>query len=138
MKVKCAVLAVFITLVSLFTLLGDGYARQQRGSENACLNVLEGAPVTFGGAVVDIGPSGNGLVINTGTEEVVVFGLGPLWYWEKNGVDRPEVGEVVTVSAYAVSFSEATRYIAASITIGEGTVCLQTFLDTFAQGEFAS
>ena len=121
MKVKCAVLAVFITLVSLFTLMGDGYAKQQRGSENACLNVLEGTPVTLVGTVADIGPHGNGLVLETNTGKVVVFGLGPVWYWEKYDLDRPDVGEAITVFAYTLSFSDTTRYIAASITIGEGT-----------------
>ena len=121
MKAKCAVFAVFITLISLFTLLGDGYAKQQCGAENACLNVLKGTLVTLPGTVVDIGPHGNGLVLETTTGKVVVFGLGPDWYWEKNDVDRPEVGEAITVLAYALSFSDTTRYIAASITIGEGT-----------------
>ena len=125
MKVKCAVLAVFITLVSLFTLMGDGYAKQQRGSENACLNVLEGTPVTLVGTVADIGPHGNGLVLETATGKVVVFGLGPAWYWEKYDLDRPDVGEAITVFAYAVSFSDTTRYIAASITIGADTIMLR-------------
>ena len=126
MKAKCAVFTVFVTLISLLTLLGDGYAKQQRGAENACLNVLKGTLVTLRGTVVDIGPHGNGLVLNTGNEEVVVFGLGPLGYWEKNEVDRPEVGEAITVLAYALSFSETTRYIAASITIDEGTTAEET------------
>jgi len=126
MKGKCAVFAVLIALISLFTLLGDGHAKQQRGAENACLNVLEGTLVPFEGTVVDIGPHGNGLILETTTGSVVILGLGPLWYWEKNEVDRPEVGEKITGFAYAVSFSDVTRYIVASITIGKGTAAEET------------
>jgi hypothetical protein len=45
---------------------------------------------------IQSGP-GSGLVIDTGTETVFVFGLAPVWYWSENNVTRPEIGDYVSL-----------------------------------------
>ena len=59
---------------------------------------------------------------DTGNSHVTIYGIGPEWYWEDKGVDRPDIGDGVTVDVYAVLFSDGTRYIASSITIGDDPI----------------
>ncbi|MBE0617008.1 MAG: hypothetical protein IH608_03650 [Proteobacteria bacterium] len=56
---------------------------------------------------------------------ITVYGVGPVSYWESVGVDRPAVGEEVTVTYYARTYDEESRNIATSITVGEDIVYLR-------------
>lgn len=80
--------------------------------------VCAGAPTTITGTVSGESYLGSGLQIDTGDEIVVVYGIGPYWYWENSGLARPTIGEEVTVSGMEVTFSDGTiRIIAMSITV---------------------
>lgn len=73
------------------------------------------------GTVEDCLEGGGGLVLLTGEEgdqlEVTVYGIGPSRYWESQGVDRPVVGDTITVSGYIVDCSGVERYILTSVEI---------------------
>ena len=115
---------IFMLLVSFTAYAGNGNQKRIQTKNNLCSNVLSGTLVTIAGTVIGIG-SFNGLVLDTGTSQVTIYGIGPEWYWEKNEVDRPEIGDSVTVNAYEVLFSDGTRYIASSVTIGSDTLNLR-------------
>jgi ribosomal protein S17 len=86
---------------------------------------LESELFTFTGTVADIGKK-KCIVIELEDEtQVKIYGLGPNWYWDANEMEKPEVGDLVTIIAYAVPFSDAIRYVAASVTIGEQTIQLR-------------
>jgi hypothetical protein len=83
-------------------------------------------PSAITGTVAGIGAYGGGIQIDTGTEIVTVYGVGPLFYWESLGVARPGIGEAITVNAVEVTFSdESTKIVALSIIIGEETLQLR-------------
>lgn len=81
--------------------------------------ILEGTPFELTGAVVSIA-LGMGMEIATADGNVIVYGIGPVRYWESVGIERPAVGDEVTVSGYSVDFNGELRNIAMSITV-DGT-----------------
>ena len=82
-----------------------------------------GESITITGTVYECDASGSGIQIDTGEEIVSVFGKGPVWYWEQQGVDLPEVSETVTVSAFEIMFSDGTvKLVAGSIDIGDDEI----------------
>jgi hypothetical protein len=90
------------------------------------VNIFTGEAVTVTGTVATVLHNGDGMGIDNGTEVVTVYGFGPYRYWEQVGVDRPEVGDAVTVKAYNVTYSDGTvRTIAASVLVGEEEVSLR-------------
>lgn len=99
-----------------------------RGAETgvpAC-PFLEGTPLTIEGTVSEIAFAGQGLRIDTGHEVVTVYGIGPFRYWTDLGVDRPDVGETISVDARVVSFTDGTvKAIAVTIYLGDEVVELR-------------
>ncbi len=92
----------------------------------AAVNIFDGEAVTVTGTVSEIQNYGQGVQIDTGTETVTVYGLGPIRYWEQLDADYPAVGDTISVSAYNVTLSDGSaRTIAASVSIGEETVALR-------------
>jgi len=119
---------VFVVLVALalcFALTSPIMAQQgpgkgRHGQER--IDVLAGNPVTVSGTVAE---AGRGLQIDTGVEVVAVYGIGPGRYWEATGVERPDVGDEVSVDGYEVTFSDGSvKIIAASVAVGGNTVRL--------------
>jgi hypothetical protein len=104
---------------------GKGHFKKGPGETLTCANVLSGTLEALTGTVMAIG-NHDGLIVDT-TEKgkVTIDGIGPEWYWEANEADRPDVGDSVAVSAYAVLFSDGIHYIASSITIGGETLLLR-------------
>jgi len=74
--------------------------------------VCSGVAVEIAGMVSDVSYTGSGLVVD-GTE---VYGIGPYRYWDSLGIDRPEIGDEVTVDGMEVTFTDgSTKIIAMSI-----------------------
>jgi hypothetical protein len=124
---KITVTTLLILLLFSFTAYagnGKGNFKRGYGEAKSCSNVLSGTSETFTGTAIGIGNHG-GLVVDTNNGPVTIYGIGPEWYWEANSVDRPDIGDLVTVVAYAVLFSDETRYVASSITIGSETLQLR-------------
>jgi hypothetical protein len=67
------------------------------------------------------------MVVTTQDGEVTICGLGPQWYWESLGLEKPEEEDVITVEGYTVATPyDETRNIATSITIDGDSVTLRT------------
>lgn len=104
---------------------GPGNGRGLETGVPAC-PFLEGTPLPIEGTVFEIAFAGQGLQIDTGYEVVTVYGIGPFRYWTDLGVDRPEVGETISVDARVVSFTDGTvKAIAVTIYLGDEVVELR-------------
>lgn len=79
---------------------------------------------SYTGAVVDLVP-GEGLVLATTEGNVTIYGIGPVRYWKQQNIDRPAVGDEITVKGYVMSLNGVERNIALSITTSEGTIELR-------------
>lgn len=79
------------------------------------------SPFTYTGTVLDLTAGEGLLLLTTDGEEVTIYGIGPVRYWEAQDIDRPAVGEVITVSGYVVSLNGVERNIASAITTADGT-----------------
>ena len=79
---------------------------------------------TYSGAVVGMAP-GEGLVVATDTGEVTVYGIGPYRYWRDKDIERPVVGDEITVEGYVMSYNGVERNIASSITTTDGQIELR-------------
>jgi hypothetical protein len=94
--------------------------------ERPCQLIVNGEKIIISGTVYEAPYAGQGLTIDTGQELITVYGLGPQWYWDLSGVDKPDVGETVEIEAVKVTFSDGTeKIIAISVTIGEDVVQLR-------------
>lgn len=50
------------------------------------------------------------------------YGIGPYRYWDSLEIDRPVVGDVVTVSGMEVDFNGTLRIVAMSIAVDGQTI----------------
>ncbi|MEF3169237.1 MAG: hypothetical protein K6360_07940 [Deltaproteobacteria bacterium] len=88
--------------------------------------VTQGTPVTVTGQVASIGTRAEGIGIDTGSGITTVYGLGPIPYWEEQGVARPEIGEAITIEGMEVTFSDGTKkLVAMSVTTDDKTIVLR-------------
>lgn len=89
-------------------------------------DILGGEQFDYTGTVTSVIP-GQGLELTLLDETTVtIYGIGPNWYWDMLGVERPVVLDEVTVEGYTVQYSETVlRNVAMSITIGEETIELR-------------
>ena len=123
MKKIFAVTTILVLLVATVVFAADTNARQnrQRQRDQICSKVFNSPQEELTGTVADIGTK-NGIILEVGGEQVKIYGLGPNWYWESLGIDKPEIADLVTITVYAVPFWDATRYVAASVTTVDGTL----------------
>ncbi len=118
---------------------GGGPAHGSGGGGGPIHDILDGQPFTISGEVVSLAFYGGGMVIAAETENVTGYGLGSPAYWESQGVTPPSVGETVSVTGYTVDFNGVSRNIAASVTVGDGTIQLrdpETGLPLWRGGNF--
>lgn len=127
MKKIFAVTTILVLLVATVAFAAETNCRQNRQHhrEPICSKVFDSQQETFTGTVADIGEKNCVVLELEDTTQVKIYGLGPKWYWESFGIEKPGIGDVVTITAYAVPFFDATRYVAASVTIGEDTIQLR-------------
>ena len=125
---KISLITLLLLLLLSFTAYAGnvkGNLKRAHGEANPCSNVLSGTLETLTGTVINI-RNHDGLVIDlTNNGQVTIYGIGPEGYWEANDMERPEIADSATVVAYAVPFSDETRYVASSITIGSKTLQLR-------------
>ena len=81
------------------------------------INIFDGIPFTYSGKVMRIGYGRAGMTIETEGGEVVIYGIGPLWFWDCKDSSRPVVGDMIEVSGYLVEYNDVQRNIATSVTI---------------------
>jgi hypothetical protein len=123
-KLLTSIFAVCILMLGT-TLVAESKAGVQPVKGITAATICEGTPFTVTGIVVNIGIPGEGVVIDTGTEVVTIFGIGSPDYWAANNIARPAIGEVITVTGYTVELSDATLNVAVSITVGGVTLVLR-------------
>ncbi len=88
--------------------------------------ISDGVPVTISGTVFEALYEGNGLTVDTGTEQVTIYGLGPQFYWDELSISKPDVGEEVIIDALELTFSDGNvRIIATTVTIEDVVVSLR-------------
>lgn len=117
---------------------GDGYCDYNGGNRkffrrgyNGCkggfpiFNIFDGVPFAYTGEVISVGYGGAGMVIEIENAEVIIYGLGPIWFWDCKNVSRPVAGDVIEVSGYTVDYNDIQRNIAVSITIDGETLELR-------------
>ncbi|MBW2369789.1 MAG: hypothetical protein JRH15_18105 [Deltaproteobacteria bacterium] len=92
------------------------------GGSGPVHDILAGEYFDVKGDVITCGLPGNGMEIAIDEENMVVFGVGPMWYWEFSGVDKPAVGDIVSVDGYTVDYNGELRNIAVSIIVDENIV----------------
>lgn len=121
-----AAIAVLVGLLAA-TPGWTGHGNHGSGDGTCHLNIIpEGTPTDISGTVYAAATWGGGLQVDTETEIVTIYGLGPVWYWERADIERPAVGEPITVSAVEVTFSDGTtRLIAIAVTIEGATIDLR-------------
>ncbi len=122
---------IFLTM--LFTVIVPGICLAGYGAGGLMNNqhsgfsydVCSGTPFTVTGIVASMIP-GEGMEIATsdGTN-IVVYGVGPYRYWESMGVEKPAVGEEITVDGYRVDLNGIVRNVAMSITVAGQTIQLR-------------
>ena len=116
-----------VVLMVVFLSAGLDLAGNGKGPGNGTgpiHDILSGTPFEYTGDVVSLVP-GAGMLIATDQGNVTIYGIGPVRYWEREEVERPAVGESVTVHGYTVDYSGVDRNIAMSITVGEQTIELR-------------
>jgi hypothetical protein len=130
MKKIFAMTTILVLIVATVVFAAETNSRQNRQhqSEPICSKVLNSQQETFTGTVADIGKKNCAVLeyqVGDEVKQVKIYGLGPNWYWEANEMEKPIVGDLVTITAYAVVFLDATRYVAASVMIGEDILQLR-------------
>lgn len=123
-KISIAVVAL------MFVVMGLGTAFAGKGPNGNCNNgigiflVYPSTPVTIEGTVVSY-TMGSGMLVDTGAGQETVYGIGPVWYWDSQGMDRPDIGESVIIDARSVEFPVGVKIIAVSITVEGQTIQLR-------------
>ena len=116
---------VLLVATAAFAAEMNSHRNRQHHTKPICSKVLDSEQETFTGTVANIG-KGTCIVLELEDEtQVKIFGFGPNWYWESLGIERPGIGDVVTITVYAVPFADAVRYVAASVTSGDQTIQLR-------------
>lgn len=94
--------------------------------QNRIAQLLQNAEIiTYSGEVISVPKLGthtmNGFKLNVNNEEVVFYGLGPQKIWEQANVQRPDIGDNLTVEAFKITTDNDTvRNILISITDSDG------------------
>ncbi|MBW1780100.1 MAG: hypothetical protein JRL30_05120 [Deltaproteobacteria bacterium] len=101
--------------------------------------ICSGTPIEFSGVVSDVSYGGSGMEVATdeiATDDgsVIVYGIGPYRYWDALEIDRPTIGDEVTVSGMQVDFNGTPRIVAISITVGGQNAQLRETCDALTGG----
>ncbi len=122
-----------IVLLVLFLSMGLGFAGNGKGAVNGAGDgsgpihdiINDGTYFEYTGTVVSY-VQGGGMEFDIDGEQdidnIVIYGIGPVRYWDSIDVPRPAVGESVTVIGYEVDYNGVLRNIAISITLSDGAV----------------
>ncbi len=114
---RCVKDLLILIIVTVFTgVISTGVAmagNTYRYGPGACI-VAE--PVTIYGVVKNISAGSPGMVIDNGSEDITVYGVGPVWYWRSIGVARPAAGKDIKVYGYKIILKNGnTRLVAEAI-----------------------
>jgi len=105
--------------------MGPGAGRCLAGTCTGPLIACSGTVETITGVVADYSSPGNGMVVDTGEAVETLNGVGPVWFWERSGMDRPEIGETITAAVETVTIGDRTVKVIISLTIDGQTITLR-------------
>ena len=100
---------------------GNGVGGGGGGTGIPIHDILSGTPFDYSGDVIEVTgvAGGGGIIIDIGDDDITIYGIGSVRYWDSLGVDRPVVGDTIDVTGYNVEYSEGVfRNIAVTITVG--------------------
>lgn len=98
--------------------MGGGWDSGHMGNHEY---LLDGEPFTFSGAVAAVNYyNGGGLVLAADQGNVTFYGIGPYWYWERQGFSWPQVGDLLTAHGYMVDYNGAEINMLISVTTADG------------------
>ncbi len=60
------------------------------------------------------------LTLKTDSGNVVVFGFGPYWFWNRQNINTPANGDEITVKAYNVNVNGQNYYVAKEVQFANG------------------
>ncbi len=125
MRAMKSLLSVFLVLTAGVFFAGNTLAANPNPPNTPYL--LSGTPITITGIVQSVPyPPSQGIQIDTGDEVVTVYGIGPIWFWQQNGVPYPTVGEDIVVDGYEITYVDGTqRIVATQVTISGQTIVLR-------------
>jgi len=116
LQVIFAVLLLGFTIASAGITSGKGNGNGE--GDGPIHDFTSGEPFSFTGEIIEMGVPGNGFVLATASDNVTIFGIGPVRYWQSLGLEQPTVGETITVTGYTVNFNGTLKNIAFTITVG--------------------
>jgi len=123
------ILGVLVLFLSAgWGLAGNGKGGGQGGTGygTGVSIVCSGTLVEVAGVVSDISYAGSGMEVTKNDGSVVmVYGIGPYRYWDLLEIDRPVVGDLVTVLGMEVDFNGTLKIVAMSIKLGDQTAQLR-------------
>lgn len=122
--------AVILMVISLT--VGLSFAGNGRGNGtgicdktgDSVYNICEGEMFEYTGDAVSM-VRGQGILLATDESNITIYGIGPVRYWESQGVDRPVIGDTIKVNGYTVDYNGVVRNIATSVLVGDVTVELR-------------
>ena len=102
---------------------GNGTGICNKTGDPIC-DICAGTEFEYTGTVVSI-IRGQGMVLATDEGNITIYGIGPIRYWTSLSMDRPVIGDSITVNGYTVDYNGIVRNIALSILVGDDTVELR-------------
>jgi WD40 repeat protein len=116
------------TALSLVLATGAGAALAGNGSGAAdgtgpMHDIYSGICDTVSGTLAEVTYNGSGYILDTGSDTLTLYGMGPVSYWDALGVALPQVGETLDAEVCWVTFSDTTtKAIATAVTLSDGTL----------------
>ncbi len=101
---------------------GNGTMTHEHSAGGMYVDICAADEVIFTGTISETEfVSRQCISLDTGSEVVVIYGIGPDWYWESLGIEKPGVGEHIIIVTRAVIFSDdSLKNIAISVTFDDG------------------
>lgn len=122
-----------LVLLLALTVFGAGIGWAANGAEDGSgpiHDIFSGTPFDYSGTVVGC-VKGEGLLLDADNvdEDILISGVGPQYFWEAIGVERPKKGDYIRVVGFTVEFEFDDEVmlvnIATEITIGDVVVSLR-------------
>lgn len=130
---KTLIISSAIILMVISLTVGLSFAGNGRGNgtgicdkigDSVC-DICAGDSFDSTGAVISM-VRGQGILLATENEgNITIYGIGSVRYWESQDVERPVVGDSITVYGYTVDYNGVVRNIATSVVVGDSTVELR-------------
>jgi len=111
------VVLMVLFLSAGFGLAGNGQGGGSGGGTGPIHDILSGTPFDITGDVFSIVPGGGVEIAPAEGDNVIIYGIGPVRYWDSLGGDRLLVGDAIEVTGYTVDYNGVLRNIAMGITI---------------------